>query len=168
MMMMMMMMTITALNIFGITECFQIKSKDGVIQLLQQSLRELPEQLKLKKKKEKSGKCKGLRGKVARLRNTLGTFQLNFGHEKCLRFPSPLLNSARPDRQPSKSENRSGFIAMWERTGTNKQRFDERDKSCEERAFYRYLTCLVFEYFKTSFMSAKKDFLASFLRETSG
>ena len=68
-MMMMMMMMITALNIFGITECFQIKSKDGVIQLLQQSLRELPEQLKLKKKREKSGKCKGLRGKVARLRN---------------------------------------------------------------------------------------------------
>ena len=33
--MIMMMMMITALNIFGITECFKIKSKDGVIQLLQ-------------------------------------------------------------------------------------------------------------------------------------
>ena len=113
------------------------------------------------KKREKSGKFKGLRGKVARLRNTLG-------HEKCPRFPSPLWNSALPDRQPNKSENRSGFIAMWERTGTNKQCFDERDKSCEERAFYRYLTCLVFEYFETSFMSAKKEFLARCLREKSG
>ena len=35
------------------------------------------------KKREKSGKFNGLRGKVARLRNTLG-------HEKCPRFPSPL------------------------------------------------------------------------------
>ena len=100
---------------------------------------------------------------------TLGNFLLNFGHEKCPCLPSPLLlNSARPYRQPAKSENRSGFIAMWERTGTNKQCFDERDKSCEERAFYRYLACLVFEYFETSFMSAKKEFLARFLREKSG
>ena len=57
---------------------------------------------------------------------------------------------------------------MCERTGTNKQCFDERDKSCEERAFHRYLACLVFEYFETSFMSAKKEFLARFLREKSG
>ena len=100
---------------------------------------------------------------------TLGNFLLNFGHEKCPRLPSPLLwNSARPYRQLAKSENRSGFIAMWERTGTNKQCFDERDKSCAERAFYRYLACLVFEYFETSFMSAKKEFLARFLREKSG
>ena len=99
----------------------------------------------------------------------LGNFLLNFGHEKCPRLPSPLLwNSARPYRQPAKSENRSGFIAMWERTGTNKQCFDERGKSCEERAFYRYLACLVFEYFETSFMSAKKEFLGRFLREKSG
>ena len=57
---------------------------------------------------------------------------------------------------------------MWERTGTNKQCFDERGKSCEERAFYRYLACLFFKYFETSFMSAKKEFLARFLREKSG
>ena len=100
---------------------------------------------------------------------TLGNFLLNFGHEKCPRLRSPLLwNSARPYRLPAKSENRSGFIAMWERTGTHKQCFDERGKSCEERAFYRYLACLVFEYFETSFMSAKKEFLARFLREKSG
>ena len=98
--------------------------------------------------------------------NTLGNFLPNFGHEKCPRLPSPLLwNSAWPYCQPAKSENRSGFIAIWESTVTNKQCFDERGKSCEERAFYRYLACLVFENFETSFMSAKKEFLAGFLRE---
>ena len=100
---------------------------------------------------------------------TLGNFLPNFGHEKCPRLPSSLLwNSARPYRQPAKSENRSGFIAIWESTGTNKQCFDKQDKSCEEGAFYRYLACLVFEYFETSFMSAKKEFLGRFLREKSG
>ena len=59
-------------------------------------------------------------------------------------------------------------LSSCERTGTNKQCFDERDKSCEERAFYRYLACLVFEYFETSLMSAKKEFLTRFLREKSG
>ena len=109
------------------------------------------------------GPCNKGRGQFV---YTLGNFLLNFGHEKCPRLHSPLLwNSARPYRQPAKSENRSGFIAMWERTGTNKQCFDERDKICEERAFYRYLACLVFEYFETSFMSAKKEFLARFLTE---
>ena len=97
----------------------------------------------------------------------LGNFLLNFGHEKCPRLPSPLLwNSARPYRQPAYSENRSGFIAMWERTGTHKQCFDERGKSCEERAFYRYLACLSSNILRLASCRQRKSFLGGSLEKS--
>ena len=87
-------------------------------------------------------------------------FLPNFGHEKCPRLLSPLLwNSARPYYQPAKSENRSGFIAIWESTGTNKQCFDERNRSRDERVFVGTLHALSSNILRLASCRRRKSFL---------